>query len=104
VKGSNDNTAAKLAVLYYNNGDANHANRITEMNTSYGPVGTTFNVGTVVEIPTYPALNWYTVTGKNKDQYSTALAAKFGLSVAQLQALNPSLTYPVKVGTKVRTQ
>lgn len=104
VKGSNDNTASKLATLYYGNGDALHANRIVELNAALGPAGTTYSTGTVIQIPAWTTPTYYTVTGKNRDQYATTLAAKFGLTVAMLQALNPSLTFPAKVGTKVRTQ
>lgn len=104
VKGPNDNTAYKLAGLYYGNTGADYANRIVEMNTSLGPVSTTYAVGTVVNISGWTYPNYYTVTGKNKDQYFSTLAKKFGLSVAQVQALNPTLTQPIKVGTRVRSQ
>jgi hypothetical protein len=104
VKGSNDNTASKLANLYYGSGDAAHTNRVVEMNTGLGPATTTYTPGTVVNIPGYTYPNYYTVTGKNKDNYFTTLAGKFGLSVAQVQALNPTLTQPIPKGTKVRSQ
>jgi hypothetical protein len=104
VKGTNDNTAAKLATLYYGNGDALHADRISELNTTLGPNSSTFSVGTVVSIPPWTTPAYYTVTGKNGDTYYTYIASKHGVSVAMLQALNPSQTVPLKVGTKVRTQ
>lgn len=104
VKGTNDNTAALLAALYYGVGDDLHRDRIVEYNTDLGLASTTYPVGTVVTIPAYTNPNYYTVTGKNNDTSVSVVAAKHGLSVAQIQALNPGLTYPISVGTKIRTQ
>lgn len=104
VRGPNDNTASKLAGLYYGSSDALHTNRIVEMNTGLGPASTSYSVGTVVSIPGYTNPAYYTVTGKNGDNYFSKIASTHGLTVAQLQALNPDLSQPVKTGTKVRTQ
>jgi LysM repeat protein len=104
VKGNNDNTAALLAALYYGTGDALHRDRIVEYNTGLGPATTTYAAGTVVTIPPYTNPAYYTVTGKNGDTSVSVVAAKHGLSVSQIQGLNPDLTYPLKVGMKIRTQ
>jgi hypothetical protein len=102
VKGSNDNTAAKLATLYYGNGDAIHAATITAANTRYGPTGTTYPAGTRITIP-----QWYTpynYTATKTINTATKIGAKNGLSAAQVQALNPSMKFPVSAGTKVRVK
>lgn len=104
VKGSSDNTPAKISQLYYGTADDKHVNRLVELNTKLGPATTTYQTGTVVNVPVYTLENYYTVTGKNKDQYFTMLAGKFGLTVPMLQALNPTLTQPIPIGTKVRSQ
>lgn len=104
VTNANDNTLAKIAQLYYGNADALHVNRIAEYNTGLGPASATLSPGTRVVVPGYANPYYYTVTGRNKDNYPATIAGSHGISVAQLQALNPTLTPPYPVGTKVRTQ
>lgn len=103
VKGTNDDTFAKLAVVYYGNGDALHVNRIAEYNTKLGPASASFDAGTRIAIPTYVNPKYYTVTGKNLDNRFKTIAAKAGATPEMIQALNPSLTEPIPNGTKVRT-
>jgi hypothetical protein len=100
VKGSNDNTAAKLAALYYGNSDALHTNKIASANLSLGPSGTTYNPGTKVSIPMYTNPRYYTIDKSHT--WPSQVAAKNGLSYNQFLALNPGLVAPYKVGSKVR--
>ncbi len=108
VMGPNDNTAAKLAALYYGNGDATHYLRIAQYNTNLGTATTTYPVGTKVKIPSYVNPYYYTVNGKARrgqtknDQWFTTIAAIHGASAAMIRGINPSLTEPIKVGTRVR--
>lgn len=88
VKGSNDNTAGKLAALYYGVNDGLHQDLIVENNVQYGPRNTTYNVGTKLKIPAWVSPVYYT-TNKTTRTLS-AIAAKNGLTVSQIQALNPS--------------
>jgi hypothetical protein len=100
VKGTNDNTPAKLAQLYYGNADALHVNSIVSQNFNLGPSTTTYSVGTVVSIPESTTPRYFTVV--KGYQYPTQIAAKNGISYAQLIGLNPGVVFPVAIGTKVR--
>lgn len=100
VKGSNDNTPAKLAQLYYGNSDAAHVNSIVAHNFNLGPATTSYSVGTKVSIPEWTTPRYYTV--QKGYQYPTPIAAKNGIQYAQLLGLNPGVTFPVAIGTKVR--
>lgn len=100
VKGTNDNTPTKLAALYYGNSDSLHTNKIASANLAYGPVSTTYNVGTKITIPLYTNPRYYTIT--KTTTWPSQVAAKNGLSYNQFLALNPGLTAPYKVGSKVR--
>jgi hypothetical protein len=108
VMGPNDNTAAKLATLYYGVGDALHYLRIVQYNTNLGTAQTTYPVGTKVKIPSYVNPYYYTVNGKARrgstrnDQWFSTIAAIHGASAAMIQGINPGLSEPIKVGTKVR--
>ena len=105
VKGSSDNTPQEIAQLYYGSGATDHAVIILENNLQYGALpGTTYPVGTVLTVPNYPVSKFYKVTGKNGDQYYANVAKKYGLSVAQFQALNPGVPEPIPVGRQVRVQ
>jgi len=100
VKGVNDNTAAKLAALYYGNGDASHAARIGALNAKLGPVGTTYNAGTVIYIPVWTNPRYYTITSTTR--YPQQVSSKNGISYDTFIYFNPGLTAPYKVGSKVR--
>lgn len=100
VKGANDNTPTKLAVLYYGNGDANHVNSIISRNFNLGPIGTTYNVGTNVLIPEWTTPRYFTVV--KGYQYPTQIAAKNGISYAQLLGLNQGVVFPAGIGAKIR--
>jgi len=103
VKGSNDNTASKLAYLYYgstNVRNADNANQIAAANPGLGPPTTTYNVGTVVVIPFPTQPRYWTVT-KDATTFKIA-AAKNGVTVDYLRNLNPGTGEPLKVGSSLR--
>lgn len=106
VKGSNDNTAAKLSTLYYGTADALHVDLIVSANSQYGPKTGTYNVGTVVKIPAFQGYNYYTTT-KTVRTFKM-IAAKSGLSIPQIKALNPTRTETenmnLPIGLKVRVR
>ena len=105
VIGGGDDTAGRLAALYYGGPAANsweHVSQIIAANPStlVAPQ-TLINPGTVVKIPAYRAPVMFKVT---KDTLSKAkIAAKNGISVAQLDILNPKLkVQEIVVGKLVR--
>jgi hypothetical protein len=100
VKNNNDNTPAKLATLYYGNGDALHANKIAAANNKLGPSGTTYSAGTRVFIPAWVSPGYFIATASARSAQD--IAKKSGISVAVLQGLNPGMVFPVAIGTKVR--
>lgn len=100
VKGSSDNTASKLAALYYGNGDTSHALKIVLHNAVKGPNGTTYNVGDTIKIPAWENPRYYTIT--KTTQWPSQVAAKNGISVSGFTYLNPGLVAPYKIGSKVR--
>jgi hypothetical protein len=103
VKGANDNTPSKLAALYYGSGDTNNTNLIVEFNHSLGPAGTTYLPGTKVHIPTRANPGYFTATAAARYQSQIVKAAHVrNLTEQRLLDLNPNLSFPVAVGTKVR--
>lgn len=101
VKGTNDNSASKLASLYYGNGDANHALKIVATNVRYGN-GASYPVGTVIAIPAWKEPRYVTVTKTTRTP--TIIAAKNGIQGGApiIEALNPGKSTPYAVGTKIR--
>lgn len=101
VKGGNDNTAGKLAVLYYG---ADHATdgalKIASVNLKMGPATTTYPTGTKIQIPAYVTPGTFTAT-KTTTHFKD-IAAKSGTTADVVRALNPNLSEPFAVGTKVR--
>lgn len=100
VKGPNDNTPAKLSTLYYGTADAAHLNRLIAANTQLGPATGSYSVGTRVNIPVYYNPRYFTIT--KSTTYPSQVAAKNGITYQQVTALNPGVTAPYKVGSKVR--
>jgi hypothetical protein len=100
VKGSNDNTASKLAMIYYNSGSSPYAAEIVAANSALGPSGTTYAPGTSVTIPKWTGIRYYKTT--KSTLWPSQVAAKNGLSYAQIIALNPGKTAPYKLGEKIR--
>lgn len=105
VKGPNDNTYAKLAQLYYGNGDSAHVNLIKAENTpqaTWGNSNGPFPVGSGVRIPAYIAPVYYRST--KKINTLAEIASKNGRSQNDIQVLNPGMKFPVKSGTRVRVK
>lgn len=103
VKGTNDNTTPLLATLYYGasrTGDG--AEKITQLNRGYGPMGTTLATGTRVYIPAWVEPKFYTATKVNNTAAKIAKIYSPNVTEEQLYILNPGMTWPVKVGTRVR--
>ncbi len=99
VKGSNDNTAAKIAQLYYGNSGSPYVLKIVAANSQFG-TGASYNVGTVLHIPKWVEPRYYTVTSKTR--YPGDVAKKNGIPYDVVIALNPGKTAPYAVGTKIR--
>lgn len=100
VKNSNDNSPSKIAAVYYGSSDALHTNKIVAANPKLGPSGTTYSVGTKVYVPQWVTPGYFVATAQTRS--GAAIAAKSGISQEVLQALNPGMTFPVAVGTRVR--
>jgi phage tail protein X len=100
VKGTNDNTPTKLAVLYYGNGTADRAGKIVSANPGLGPVGTTYTAGAVITIPEWVPPRYFVTT-----KYTTRasqVAAKNGTTTGAIRALNPTAVEPYPVGKRMR--
>lgn len=100
VKGDNDNTPAKLSQLYYGRSDYIPQDSIVSQNFNLGPRTVTYSVGTQVKIPAYTEPRYFTAV--QNYQYPTQIAAKNGISYAQLLGLNPGAVYPLPIGRKIR--
>lgn len=100
VKGSNDNTTYKLAILYYGNGAVDKRVLISAANPKLGGVYTTYVPGTVVSIPVSRAPQYYKVTASTR--WTSQIAKKNGTTPTAITALNPSLSAPYTVGKNVR--
>ena len=100
IKGTADNTYAKIATLYYPSGDTASVTLLANANrtklTGSGP----WKVGTGVYVPKYSVPKYYTST--KKTDTLKEIAAKNGVSQASVRALNPGMKFPVKSGTRVR--
>lgn len=100
VRNQRDNTAGPLALLYYNNGDAAHLNKIKAANTD--KPNPPWAVGQAVYIPEYVLEKFYVATQASRG--ANDIAAKNGITAAKLKALNPGKSFPVAVGTRVRVR
>jgi hypothetical protein len=100
VKGPNDNTATKLAQLYYGKSTSEYVLTIAAANSKLGTAASTYSPGTVVSIPAYIPPQYFKVTSSTR--WPSQVAKKNGVTYAQVQALNPSKTAPYVVGSSVR--
>jgi hypothetical protein len=104
VKGGSDNTAAKLATLYYGSANAGlGAAKIGQYNEQFGPLGTTYNVGDVIMIPGWEEPRYWkaTTTMRYPKQFADKMPA--GTRTAKdIEQLNPGVKWPVAVGASVR--
>jgi hypothetical protein len=101
VKGPNDNTPTKLAQLYYGSSDAAHINKIVAENPKLGPASATYPVGTSLYIARWVNPGYY-VADKNHRSAKLIAAANGLNSELAVTALNPTISFPVAIGTKVR--
>lgn len=100
VQGANDNTYAKIAQLYWGRQDAASISALTAANVVEIGHGGSFPKGTKVKVPAYAVPKYYTATSATKSL--PGIARKNGMAQARLQELNPTLKFPVAVGTRVR--
>lgn len=99
VKGRNDDTPSELGVLYYGTNSKDAVNKIQSANpTKVVP----YAVGTKVRIPERYYPKYFKATGATHTLYD--IARKNGVSAAAVEALNPGMKFPVKVGTRVRVK
>lgn len=99
VKSSNDNQPGELARLYYGLDNADTRRQILAANTK---VPNPFPVGAKVTIPKRVNPKYYRSTAATNTLYE--IARKNGVSAPTVQALNPSMKFPVKAGTRVRVK
>lgn len=101
VKGTTDNTWFELSRLYYGTTDAEAIRLLHSANPGLQSSTTKpFAVGTKVKIPKWHAPTWYRATTATRT--AAAIAKKNGTTSGVIEALNPSLKFPVKAGTRVR--
>ncbi len=98
VKNSNDNTAVKLAMLYYGANTSSTTGLITKANSKIG--GGPYAIGTRVFIPDLNPVRYFTTTSKIRSK--KAIAAANGIPVSRLEKYNPGLANISPVGKKVR--
>jgi LysM repeat protein len=101
VKGTSDNTFAELATLYYGHTGDGDINLIRSRNPSFSR-SATLPVGTVVSIPRLVSPKYYKATSATHT--AVAIASKNGTTVERVRDLNPTVSFPVRVGTSVRVQ
>jgi len=99
VKGKSDNSFAELSLLYFG---LNNADAINQMHSANPSLVEPLRVGQVVQIPAFHTPRYYTATSATRTLY--AIASKNGTTPAKVQALNPRMVFPVKVGTRVRVR
>lgn len=99
VQSTTDNTFTKLAQLYYGNTSGDRIDLLQINNMGLGAAGP-WAVGTRVFIPKYTAPVYQ--TAKKGLQTLHEFAAKNGKTSAQIQQLNDSVKFPVKIGARVR--
>jgi hypothetical protein len=99
VKGKNDNTARELAYLYYGTNDSQSVDRIQSVNLG---VAEPYPIGTKVRVPSDAAPKYYDATGACNTQF--CIARKNSTTPGAIETLNPHLSFPVKVHTRVRVR
>jgi len=104
VKGSNDDNVSELCRIYYGRTDSATKLFLMAHNTTLPTVATEkYAPGTVVSIPVYKTSHYFTARHKGQ---TLAEVAKLNPPVSQseLLALNPGVSWPVKIGKRVRVQ
>lgn len=102
VKGNNDNTYGKIAQLYYGRSGQTDVDLIQAANVNKLGFDGPFARGTVVVVPKYSAPVYFTTTKtvRSRDQ----IAAKNGVTGAQIEALNNTGKTDYGVGARVRVR
>lgn len=100
VETSNDNTFPKISTLEYGVSDNNHVDEIVSANAKSGGRDAVLAIGTRIYVPVYHNPQYFTATGG----YVTpsAIAKKFNTNAINIEVYNPTLSFPVPQGTKVR--
>lgn len=99
VKGNHDNTPTQLAVLYYGSNSSGAVATITGQPNNVG-MKSPYPVGSKVHIPSNTKAKYFRAT--TATHTLSAIAAKNGERTERIQAYNPGMKFPVKVGTQVR--
>lgn len=103
VKGPNDNTPGKIAQLYYGNSGKAYVDTIVSQNFRYGGATTTYTPGTIINVPTWYEPRYVTVS-KTTGQYPSQIGAKNGIDYKVVEGLNPGVSAPYAIGTKIRVR
>lgn len=99
VRNQNDDQVSELTRLYYGRTDADVTLFLKSANPSLvWPV----KVGQTVTIPQFRRPKYFVATSAVHTLYQ--IARKNGQTPAEIQALNPGISFPVKRGTRVRVQ
>jgi len=97
VSGKSDDTFNELTLLYYG---LNNADAVRYLKSANVGVSEPFVFGQAIVIPKWHAPKFYKATRANHTLYD--IARVNGQSAGEVQALNPGVKFPVKVGTRVR--
>lgn len=98
VEGPNDDSFAKIAAIEYGASSGDSIELIAAANPGRG--GTAIPVKTPIKVPLNRPPRYFTATKTKRN--APDIAKIHAISVAQLWALNPGMSFPVSVGTKVR--
>lgn len=97
VRGKSDNSFGELARLYYGSENADY---VTQLRTRNRYLSEPLKPGQTVRIPEARNPRYYRATGSTRSLY--AIAKKNSVAPAKIENLNPGMSFPVKVGTRVR--
>lgn len=100
VKGKSDDTPEELARGYYGSDRQGFVLLIKSANTTKGDGP--YTPGMKIRVPEMHRPRWYKATSANRTLWS--IARKNGVDVARIEALNPGVDFPVKVGKRVRVR
>ena len=100
VRGTNDDSYGDIAQLYYR---SQNPLLLDGLQGANGNIPAPFRVGSGIKVPAPNQREYYTVKSAER-QYYSQIARSFGLTSEGLQALNPGLRSPFKIGTKVRVK
>ena len=102
IESTSDNTYAKIASIYYPSSDKTSVDLLRNANRGRLVTDGPWRIGTTVSVPKYVIPKYYTSTKKTNT--AKEIASKNGISTASLTALNPTVKFPVKAGTRIRVR